>query len=391
MSRRRILLAGGGTAGHVFPSLAVAHELERQADVEPVFVGTEDRLEGRLVPAAGYRLHHIDVLPLPRRPTPALFKVPGALWRSVKRCEEIARQEDVVAAATFGGYVSLPLAWATGRANLPLAIHEQNSVPGLANRVAARWADRIAVTFPGSADRFRHPELVAVTGNPVREEILDLDLDARRPSAIDAFGLRHDRRTVLVFGGSQGARSLNQAIVATQGLWQNADQIQILHAAGRDLYRETAAAWEQARAGNGGGPAVRVVDFIEDMAAAFAAADVVVCRAGATSIAELTVLGKPAVLVPYPHATHDHQLHNARALARAGGATVIEDRELDGRRLTDAVEPWLVDDDARRRVAAASLAFGRRDAAANVARLILELAPSAPRHDPPTARGDHRD
>ncbi len=383
MSPRRILIAGGGTAGHVFPSLAVAHELQRQAaDVEPVFVGTQDRLEGRLVPAAGYRLHHIDVLPLPRRPTLELLKVPGALWRSIRRCEAIAREEGAVAVATFGGYVSLPLAWATGRADLPLVVHEQNSIPGLANKVAARWADRIAVTFPGSADRFRHPELVAVTGNPVREDILGLDVEARRPSAIEELGLRPDRRTVLVFGGSQGARSLNRAVVDSYRRWREPEKIQILHAAGRGLHDEAARDWERAQ--STGGPAVRVLDFIEDMAAAYAAADVVVCRAGATSIAELTALGKPAVLVPYPHATHDHQLHNGRALERAGGAVVIEDDQLDGARLTAAVEPWLVDDDARERVAAAARAFGRRDAAANVARLILELVPDQ-------SPGGHRD
>lgn len=368
---RRVLFAGGGTAGHVFPAIAVANELVRLApDIEPVFIGTEDRLEGRLVPAAGYRLHHVGALPLPRRLSLGLFRLPIALRTAVRRCTEIAQQEQAVGAVTFGGYVSFPVARAVERLGLPLVIHEQNAAPGVANRFAARWADRIAVSFPGSADRFRHPERVAVTGNPVREEMLALDQPAQRPEALKHFRLKTGTPTVLVFGGSQGARSINQAIVGTFDQWHDPAGLQILHAAGDRLHGETAAAWEQARS-RGNGPAVRCVDFIDDMAAAYAAADVVVCRAGATSIAELTVLGKAAVLVPYPHATRDHQMHNGRALEHAGGAVVIPDDEVTAERIVGAVQPWLDDPDLRNRVASASRAFGRPDAAQNVATLLL--------------------
>ncbi len=371
----RVLFAGGGTAGHVFPAIAVARELQRtRPDVEPVFVGTKDRLEGRLVPEAGFELHHIDVLSLPRRPSPSLLRVPFALRNAVQRCTRIIEEVGAEAVVTFGGYVSLPAAWAAGRLGLPLVVHEQNAVPGLSNRLAARWADRVAISFPGSADRFREPERTVVTGNPVREAILDLDREAEREKAARAFRLRWVPRNLLVFGGSQGARSVNRAMVETFGLWGGHD-VQILHAAGLRLYSETAALWEQARASGEDGPRVRCVDFIDDMDAAYAVADIVVCRAGATSIAELTALGVPAVLVPYPHATADHQLHNARALAQAGGAVVIEDRELSGRRIAEAVAPWLEDPEAYERAARASKAFGRPDAAANVARLVLERLP----------------
>lgn len=404
---RRVLVAGGGTAGHVFPALAVARELERLApDVEPVFVGTEDRLEGRVVPEAGYRLHHIDVLPLPRHLTMGLLKVPGALRTAGRRCIEIIREEDAVGAVTFGGYVSFPLDWACDRTLLPLVIHEQNSVPGLANRFAARWADAVAVSFPASAEHFPRPERVAVTGNPVREEILAAVDRLDRVSARRHFDLDPDRTTLLVFGGSQGARSLNQAVVDSHPRWSRPGDLQILHAAGQDLYDEAVAAWRETRGGGSGAewggsepegdrdgdgsgpgrdrvrgaapggdrdPAVRCVDFIDEMASAYVAADVIVCRAGATSIAELTALGRPALLVPYPHATRDHQLHNARALETAGAATVIQDEDLTGEALVAAVEPWIVDDDRRRRAADMARAFGRRDAARNVARLLLEV------------------
>lgn len=368
----RILFAGGGTAGHVFPAVAVARALTTlDPDVEPVFVGTEDRLEDRLVPAAGFRIHHVAALPLPRRLSPKLLKVPGGLRAAVKRCRQIIAEEQAAAAVTFGGYVSFPVSRAAHTTGLPLVIHEQNAVPGLANRFAGRWASRIAVTFPGSAERFAHPDKVVVTGNPVRDEMLALDLDARRADARAAFGLDPDTPTLLVFGGSQGARSLNRAIVRAHELWSAPEQLQVLHAAGASLHGEAAAAWERARA-QATGPRVRCVDFIDDMGAAYAAADIVVCRAGATSIAELTALGRPSVLVPYPHATRDHQMHNARALAQVGGAQVIEDSELTGRRLVDAVEPWIADASARTDASRAARVFGRRDAATQVARLVLD-------------------
>jgi UDP-N-acetylglucosamine--N-acetylmuramyl-(pentapeptide) pyrophosphoryl-undecaprenol N-acetylglucosamine transferase len=369
---RVVLFAGGGTAGHVFPAVATARALrDIDPELEPVFVGVEDRLEAQLVPAAGFRLHTIATPSIPRRLSPRLLTVPSNLRRSVARTVEIAREEEAVAAVTFGGYVSFPVARAAWKLQLPLVLHEQNAVPGLANRIAARWADRIAVSVPGSALRFRRPERCAVTGNPVRDEIAGLDRMALRPAARERFDLRPDRPTLLVFGGSQGARSINRAIIEAYHLWGDLD-LQILHATGRATHEATATAWARVREA-GRGPRVRVLDFIESMADAYAAADLVVCRAGATSIAELTALGIPSVLVPYPHATADHQTENARALARAGGAIVIEDGALDGRSLVDVCRPLLSDHDRLEELADASLAFGRPDAAANVARLVPSL------------------
>ena len=371
---RTVLVAGGGTAGHVFPAIAVAKELTRQApDVEPRFVGVPERLEGRLVPAAGFQLHAIEAASIPRGPSPRLLRVPGTIRAGVRRCMAIAREHTAVGVVTFGGYVSFPMDRAAKRLGLPLVIHEQNSVPGLTNRIAARWADRVAVTFAGSATRFPHPERCAVTGNPVREDVLRLDRLGQRAAARRAFGLEPELPTVLVFGGSQGARSLNRAIIEAHPHWGDIE-LQVLHAAGRGGYAEAAVAWERARAASPG-PGTRLVDFIEHMWQAYAAADVVVCRAGATSMAELTVIGLPAVLVPYPHATADHQTENARALERAGGAIMIPDADLNGMSLTQAVRPLLADPARCAAVARASRVFGRPDAAANVARLVLGLLP----------------
>jgi UDP-N-acetylglucosamine--N-acetylmuramyl-(pentapeptide) pyrophosphoryl-undecaprenol N-acetylglucosamine transferase len=371
---RTVLVAGGGTAGHVFPAIAVARELVRlDPEIEPVFVGVRDRLESRLVPDAGFRLEHIDAVAVPRRPSPRLLKVPGSVRAGVRRCEALIREVGAVAAVTFGGYVSFPLDRAAWRAQLPLVVHEQNSIPGLTNRMAARWADRVAVTFPSSADRFRHPERCAVTGNPVRADVLSLDRAGVRAAARQRMGLDPDLPTLLVFGGSQGARSLNRAIVDAHGHWGK-HELQIVHAAGHRDHQEAATRWEAARASYPG-RRVRLVDFIDDMSDAYAAADIVVCRAGATTIAELTVLGIPAVLVPYPHATADHQTENARALERAGAASMIDDAELGGPSLVAAVEPLVTDPDRYADMSRASLAFGRPDAATNVAQLVLDLIP----------------
>ncbi len=380
MTQRTVLVAGGGTAGHVFPALAVAERLTELApDVVPLFVGTRDRLEGRLVPAAGHELHHIDVLPLPRRPTPALLKVPGALRRAIRDVERLSIERDVVGAITFGGYVSLPVAWAMARRHLPLVVHEQNAIPGLANKLAARWADRIAVSFPGSIHRFRQQERVAITGNPVRQRLLGLDLAAMRTEAREHFRLNPDLPTLLAFGGSQGSRTINRAVAGSLEHWRRPQEIQILHSSGRALYDETAQLLERARRNAREVPKLRLVDFIDEMELAFAAADAVVSRAGATSIAELTVLGLPALLVPYPHATADHQLHNARALEAVGGGRVVEDKDLTGKRIAEVIEPWLVDPEAGARTAAAARAFGRPDAADNVARLLLDELSGTPR------------
>ena len=367
---RTILVAGGGTAGHVFPALAVAAELAAQPGIEPVFVGVDDRLEARLVPEAGYRLHTIDAVAIPRRPSAALLRVPSRLRAAVRRCREIIAEEEPLAAVTFGGYVSFPLDRAAHRAGVPLVIHEQNSIPGLANRVAARWADHVAVTFPGSAKRFPREERCVVTGNPVRADLVGLDRAAGRADARTRLGLDPEVTTLLVFGGSQGAESLNQALVAAYPRLPG--PLQIVHATGRRGYDDAVERWEPVVSEDG--PRVTTVAFIDDMAAAYAAADVTVCRSGATSIAELTALGIPAVLVPYPHATADHQTENARALAAAGGAVTIADEELTGASLAEALTPLLADPAARREMSRNSRVFGRPDAAAQVARLTLEVA-----------------
>jgi UDP-N-acetylglucosamine--N-acetylmuramyl-(pentapeptide) pyrophosphoryl-undecaprenol N-acetylglucosamine transferase len=285
----------------------------------------------------------------------------------------------------FGGYVSVPLALAARRTGTPLVVHEQNAVPGLANRLAARWARAVAVTVPASARRFRRAREVVVTGNPVRPGLRAARDAAGRAEALAAFGLDPGRRTLLVFGGSQGARRINAAVVASAPRWTEPGRVQILHASGRGEHPAVQAAWDAALAsvpagdhrggtGAGSGPLVRCVDFLDRMDLAYAAADVVLARAGASTLAELTALGLPSVLVPYPFATDDHQSANARALAEAGGALMIPDAELDADRLVAACELLLADEQRRAAMAANALACGRPDAAEALAGLVLRVA-----------------
>lgn len=380
----RILLAGGGTGGHVFPSLAVAAALrDARGDVDVSFVGTERGLESTVVPEAGWPLHTIEVLPLARRLSFDTARVPLALLRAAGEVADLIRKRRVVAAGVFGGYVSLPLALAAWRTGIPYVVHEQNAIPGLANRLAMLRATAVAVTFPSSVERIGGRVRVEVTGNPVRPGLGVADRATLRGPAQKAFDLDPRRRTLLVFGGSQGARRINQAVVAALTRWRDPGSLQILHATGRDAYDDVAGAWEDAqrtalrtRPGRDL-PLVRCVDFVQRMDLAYAAADVVVCRSGATTIAELTVLGVPSVLVPYPHATDDHQAANAAHLAAEGGASVIADGDLDGETLVARAEPLLVGESSRGRMAAAAQRFGRPDAAARVAALVLDAAGSA--------------
>jgi UDP-N-acetylglucosamine--N-acetylmuramyl-(pentapeptide) pyrophosphoryl-undecaprenol N-acetylglucosamine transferase len=368
----RLLLTGGGTGGHVTPALATGHALAAlRPDVEVEFAGTADKLEARLVPADGWTFHPVRARPVRRSLAPANLAVPVVVLGAALQVRRLIRERGVVAACAFGGYTSGPLALGARLAGVPLVLHEQNAVPGLANRLAARWATAVAVSVPEVSESFPHPERVVFTGNPVRADLAAADLRSLREEAAAAFGLDPGRRTVLVFGGSLGARRVNDAIVGAAARFAEPAAVQVLHAAGAGDAARSAAAWADAPTG---GPAVRCLPFLDRMDLAYALADVVVCRSGASTVAELTVCGLPSVLVPYPHAAADEQTANARSLTAAGAAILVPDAELDADRLLRVVEPLLADADLRDAMGAAALALGRPDAAAAVARVVLRAA-----------------
>lgn len=366
---RTVVMAAGGTAGHVIPAVAVARELVLgDVDVRPLFVGVKGRLEDRVVPASGFPLVHIPAVALSRRPDLSFLRLPFDVRRAIRRSEEVLKEHRAAIVVAFGGYVSFPVARASWNLQLPLVVHEQNSVPGISNRVAGRWADRIAVSFPGSVEHFRRPELCVVTGNPIGEHLRSLDRATRRAAALERLELDPARPTVLVFGGSQGSRTINEAVVASFETWSRLG-VQLLHVTGRQGFEPALEAWQ--RAGRSA-PHGSVVEYLDDMSDAYAAADLVVCRAGATSIAELTTIGLPAILVPYPYAAGDHQMLNARALESIGAAVIVRDTDLVRGRLAEVAASLLADAAARARMAEAALSWGRPDAARAVARVVLD-------------------
>ena len=386
-----ILLVGGGTAGHVLPAIATADALRRmRPDLTVAFAGLPGSIEERLVGGAGHAFHTIEAAPLPRRPSWELLRVVPRLLRSVRVARTLLSREEVRAVVSFGGYVALPVALAA-RSRLPLVLHEQNSRPGLANRLASRTADQVAVTFASTASELRTRGRVHVTGNPVQGRLRDLDVTGRRPGARTHLGLDPMRPTVLAFGGSQGARSINRAVAGAAAAWR-ALGVQVVHVTGRVDHSDAVGYWRamgvepdvgpvagpnvatEVTSGTTALPRVRAVPFLDDMADAYAAADVVIGRAGATSIAELTVLGLPAVLVPYPHATAQHQQGNAEALRRAGAAVVIDDAELTPDALAVEVASILGDPARVGAMTMAARSWGRPEAAEALALLVLEAA-----------------
>ena len=365
-------MSGGGTAGHIYPALTVADALRADGD-EVAFVGTPSGLEARLVPEAGLAFYGLPARGIDRaRPWTAIGAVATAIVSTVRALRLMRTfRPDVVMG--FGAYVTLPLGLAADIAGVPLVIHEQNSVPGLANRVMSWWAARIGVTYAESANYLRGRERVMVTGNPVRPAVLASSREGGRK----ALGIDPGATVLLVFGGSRGATHLNRATLGLYSKLMELPSVIVVHVTGA---ADAAEVREKVAAMAGAGPGrYTVIEYLDDMGGALAAADLIVARAGATSLAEITALGRAAVLVPYPYATDDHQSRNARGLVEAGAAVVIPDRDLDGPAFAEAVLGLLADPARRETMAAASKALGRPDAAARVARLATEAVRGEPR------------
>ncbi|WP_336250005.1 undecaprenyldiphospho-muramoylpentapeptide beta-N-acetylglucosaminyltransferase [Stomatohabitans albus] len=368
-----VLIAAGGTGGHIFPGLATADAIRAlRPDIHIEFVGTKDRMEATLVPDAGYHLNTVDAMALPRKTDPRILRLPFVLGKSVHAVSQIMQRHHVIAACGFGGYTSVSLGLAARLHRIPLVIHEQNAVPGVTNKVLSPIATRVVGTFEATMDAMHKPRSGAI-GNPVRTAFAEAITTTRmrdRGAIYARFGLTPDRKTIVVFGGSQGAKAINNAIIAAANNLTNPEQLQILHATGERTFDDIRRAWDLPAQGQ---IQVRVLPFIADMADALQIADVVVCRSGASTLAELTVMGLPAILVPYPHATGNHQFANAQAMTQAQAAILIEDTSLDGPRLADTIEQTLEPrTNARMRHASAKL--GRPNAARDLAQILLEVS-----------------
>ncbi|WP_372727279.1 undecaprenyldiphospho-muramoylpentapeptide beta-N-acetylglucosaminyltransferase [Nocardioides sp.] len=357
----RVLLAGGGTAGHTSPLLATADALRRLSpDIEITCLGTPRGLENRVVPAAGYPLELIPPVPLPRRPNADLARVPGRLRGAVRETLAIVDRIRPDVVVGYGGYVSMPAYLAARRRRLPLVVHEQNAVPGLANKVGARLAQRVAVSFPDTP--LAHAEYV---GLPIRRMISQLDREALRAEARAHFGLDPDRPTLLVTGGSQGARRLNDSVSGAAAALAAAG-VQVLHVAGPNGHAAPEA---------GQVPYV-VVDFVDRMDLAYAAADLIVSRAGASSVTEAAAVGLPAVFVPLPIGNGEQE-HNARPVVNAGGGLLVADAALTSEWVAATVPGLATDPDRLAEMGRAASRLIPADADEKLARIILDSVGTA--------------
>jgi len=366
-----VVLAGGGTAGHVNPLLAVADELRaREPGVVVTALGVQGGLEDDLVPARGYPLRYVPRVPLPRRPSAEWINLPGRLRSAVDAAGAAIDETGARVVVGFGGYVSTPAYLAARRRGIPVVVHEQNARPGLANRAGARWATRVGVTFEGTSLKGG-----VVTGLPLRREIADLvaaraaDAAGVRAAAAARLGLDPGAPTLVVTGGSLGAQSLNEAVSGAAAQLLGAG-VQVLHLTGKG---KDGAVREAATRALDAHPGTRydVREYLAEMQLALAVADLVVCRSGAGTVSELAALGVPAVYVPLPIGNGEQRL-NAAPVVAAGGGVLVDDAELSAAWVAREV-PTLLGDPARLgSMAAAAAGAGVRDGAARVADLVAE-------------------
>lgn len=382
-----VVLAGGGTAGHVNPLLSVAAALRRlDRNVTTSVIGTSVGLEARLVPQAGYELDAIEKVPFPRRPGTAMLRFPARWLREVGRVESVLRSRRASVVVGFGGYASAPAYWAAHRMGVPIALHEQNARAGMANRLGARWADVVATAYDGTGLRPRRGVDAVRVGLPLRPAIAELcrrraeDPDACRRECASALGLDPGRPVLVVTGGSLGAVSLNRSVSSC------APQLlacsQVIHLTGRgkaDEVRSLVAAsagedvlgdLDPAHIGQGD---YRVAEYLERIDLAFGCADLVVCRSGAGSVSELAALGLPAVYVPLPIGNGE-QRFNAEPVVRAGGGLLVSDGDFTADYVRASVPRLLADHQGLAGMGRRAWSYGIRDGADRMARLVLGIA-----------------
>jgi UDP-N-acetylglucosamine--N-acetylmuramyl-(pentapeptide) pyrophosphoryl-undecaprenol N-acetylglucosamine transferase len=352
----KAILAGGGTGGHVIPALAIAQELQARYGAEILFVGTARGLENRLVPAAGFSLKLVRVGALNRVSLATRLRTVVDLPRAILAAAAILNQFQPDVVIGVGGYASGPAMLAAIMKHIPTLAFEPNLVPGFANRVVARFVSAAAVHFPQTADHFRNP---VVTGVPVRPAFFEIPKKTYSPTS----------PVLLVFGGSQGARAINQAIVrALPELSKRLPGLRVIHQTGARDYNDVQAAYV------GCALAAEVHQFIDDMPRFFARADLVLCRSGASTVAEIAAAGKPAIFVPFPHAADDHQRRNAEAMEQVNAAVVLEETRLDEVWMVDTICA-LFDDPARlSRMSDAARSMAHPDAAQQIAGMAAKLA-----------------
>lgn len=350
----RVLIAGGGTGGHVIPALAIARELKARYGAEVLFVGTARGMENRLVPQAGFELALVKVGALKNVSLATRLRTLFDLPRAILQARKIIRQFRPDVVIGVGGYASGPAMAAAILGRIPTLAFEPNLVPGFANRMVGRRVSAAAVHFEQTKKYFRNAR---VAGVPVRQEFFTVS----NPT-------QNHPPTLLVFGGSQGAHAINQAVTAAVPEVQGRlPGLRVIHQTGERDYNEVQAAYSRA------GIAAEVSAFIDNMPQAFACADLLVCRSGASTVAEVTAAGKPAIFIPFPRAADDHQRRNAEAIAEAGAAILLQESELTPGKLVQVVTELLSDPARLQEMAGKARGLGHRDAAGQVAEMVAQL------------------
>lgn len=372
-THKRVAIAGGGTGGHIYPAIGIAQALQRlDATVDIVFIGGKDRLESKLIPQHGFRFMPISVAGFPRRLTlqwvPVLWKAVRGLIQSLRYMKEL--KPDIVIGT--GGYVSGPVLLAGLLCGIPVAIQEQNASVGLTNGVLARWAKMayLAMETVRNSNSFRHTEKVEVTGNPIRPAIATFQ---KCEATYRKFGLSQDRQTIFVMGGSQGAHAINDAIIAAlPHLLEFADRLQIVHQTGaaeaapvQSVYHDKLGAHPEFRC--------CVQPFFDTIEEIYSITDVMVCRAGGMTVAEVTACGIPAIFIPLPSQTGNDQVLNAHAVAAKGGAVVLEQGMFTVESLVQNLVNIVLDENTHKKMVAASQELGKPHASDHIARSILSF------------------
>ena len=369
MKQLKVIMSGGGTGGHIFPAVAIANEIKKMVpDAKILFVGALGKMEMEKVPNAGYEIIGVPIAGLQRRLTLSNFKLPFLILQSLVKTRKILNsfKPDVVVGT--GGYASGPLIRAATSRNIPALIQEQNSYAGITNKILAKKASKICVAYEGM-ERFFPAEKIMLTGNPVRQDLGNLD--NKRQEAFDFFQLNKSKKTILVIGGSLGAKTINEAIGA--GLTDiKKEGFQLIWQTGKTYY---ATAFDQCK--NTSAIGILAFEFIGRMDLAYAAADVVVSRAGASSVSELCNLGLPCILVPSPNVAEDHQTKNAMALVNKQAALLVKDSEAKQRLVTELIA-LMHNDAARQRLSEHIAQMAFHHSAQTIAQEVLKLANYTP-------------
>jgi UDP-N-acetylglucosamine--N-acetylmuramyl-(pentapeptide) pyrophosphoryl-undecaprenol N-acetylglucosamine transferase len=366
----KVIVTGGGTGGHIYPALAIAKGiLAREPESQILYVGTNEGMEARLVPEAGIDFQGVSGQGLPRKLSIDTIKVGAKSFKALWETKQILKEFKPDLVVGTGGYVSGPVVLTAALFGIPTLLHEQNALPGITNKILARFVRKVMVTFPESIAHFGLRKKLVLTGLPVRSEIGKVT----RSDGARRLGLHPGRQTLLVTGGSRGARSINQAMPIVLKHLINRPDIQVIWATGKATYNETQKALNESGV-NWKRDNWKVLEYLKDMPEALACTDLFVGRAGATTLAELMVAGKPGILIPYPFAAENHQEYNARALEKDGAARVILDSELSGENLWATLQEFLEKPYELGEMADAAKALGQPNALAKIVKVCFDAA-----------------